>query len=53
MAVGEGIWGIIRIYNGIARGVAVRRAAAAGEKRPGGGGLPSRAALCVISLYKF
>ena len=33
--------------------VEVRQAAAAGENDPGGGGLPSRAALCVISLCKF
>ena len=54
MAAGEGIGGIIRSYNGIARG----RGSQAGRQQPersdpGGGGLQSRAALCVISLYKF
>ena len=37
MAVGEGIGGIIRSYDGIAQ--RSRRAAAAGENEPGAGGL--------------
>ena len=35
------------------RGGVAARQAAAGDSDPGAGGLPSQAALCVISLYKF
>ena len=49
MAVGEGIGGIIRSYNGIAwqGGQQPERS------DPGAGGLRGQLALCVISLYKF
>ena len=51
MAAGKGIAGTIRSYNGMARGVAVRLAAAAREKRPGGGGSAGAAGpVCYISL---
>ena len=50
MTAGEGIWGIIRSYNGIAQR---SRRAAAGAERPRAGGLRGQAALCVISSMKF
>ena len=50
IAVKRGKVGIIRSYKGIAQR---SRRQQPERSEPGGGGVPSRAALCVISLWKF
>ena len=52
MAAVEGRAGTIRSYNGMARGVAVRLAAAAGAERPWGGGSAGAAGPVCYILYE-